>query len=73
MRRSAVVLLIAVLIFGAVFHRGAALPAIILIPLLFCFAVVLCFTKLGLADLVPFLAAPDLPALASRPPPSLLP
>jgi len=71
LRRSAVVLLIGVLLLGAVVHGGAGLPAAILIPLLFCFAAIPRFKGFRPADFVAFFSALPLVAFAPRPPPVL--
>jgi hypothetical protein len=69
LRRLAIALLVAVILFAAMAHGGNGAQLAIIAPLLLCFGVVVSFAAPRAEDRIVVWVSPLLPAFSSRPPP----
>lgn len=70
-RRLAVILLIAALLFVAMAHGGSGVAAAILIPIWFCFDAIVALAVPRVEEHVSIYFSPILPPFSPRPPPSI--
>jgi hypothetical protein len=69
LRRLAIILLVAVVLFAAMAHGGNGLAAAILVPLLFCLDTIICFAAPRIEEYASISLSPVLPVFSPRPPP----